>query len=218
MALTKEQKELRKEAKRMAELAQLNFWNIEKARKDVRTPLLEIAINKIAVCVVVGEYTLLDEILADCICEHYFKTDPGKPFIRWDDDKFRIFVNYLLDETYLLKKMEVANAIKPIASEVKNIIQKTNSLRNAMAHSFFPENRKENRKVGKVLYDKKDIRTAEGLAAFVEDCGNAFGYLSRRAFGEWDGIKEGNGKWDTKEERAARPESRSKGQILVSER
>jgi hypothetical protein len=198
MALTKKQKELRTEAEKMVELAQIDFWNIEDVPRDDRTTRLRIALHHIALSVVVSRYTLLDEILAECICRYYFPNDPKKPYVRWKADRFRIFVNYLLDETYLLKKMEVVHAINPLPSPVRSIIYKANNLRNAMAHSFFPENRKEHRKVGKVLYDGNNVRTATGLEAFVSDCGDAFSYLARCTFSEWNGVKKGDGKWDEK--------------------
>ena len=65
-----------------------------------------------------------------------------------------------------------------------------------MAHSFFPENRKEHIKIGKVLYSGKDIRTSDGFKTFLSECELGFSYLARRAFGEWHGVKEGEGKWD----------------------
>jgi uncharacterized protein YfbU (UPF0304 family) len=76
-------------------------------------------------------------------------------------------VNFILDETYLIEKMEVVQAFKPLPSEVRSVIYKVNSIRNAMAHSFFSENRKEYCKVGKVMYSGKDIRGSEGLEKFM---------------------------------------------------
>src|SRR5208337_4475441 len=154
--------------------------------------------------VVVGQYTLFDEILADCICAQYFKKKGSRRFILWRNQKFRVFVNYLLDETYLIKKLEAVNALKPVPREVKSMVYKVNSLRNAMAHSFFPENRKEHRATGKVSYDSKDIRTKDGISAFLADCHEAWTYLARRAYGVWDGIKEGDGKWDEKKRKVVR--------------
>ena len=58
-------------------------------------------------------------------------------------------------------------------------------IRNAMAHSFFPENRKEHRSVGKVLYEGKDIRSSEGLSRFKDDCHRTWVYLAARAYGTW---------------------------------
>jgi hypothetical protein len=59
--------------------------------------------------------------------------------------------------------MDVVHAIKPLPSDVRKAIQKINAVRNAFAHSFFPENRKEHRKNKKVLYGGTDIRTQQGL-------------------------------------------------------
>jgi hypothetical protein len=79
------------------------------------------------------------------------------------------FTHHILDEMYLLKKMELVHAIDPLPSEVIKTIRKVNALRNAFAHSFFPENRKEHRKHKKVLYSGKDIHTHEGLELFLND-------------------------------------------------
>jgi hypothetical protein len=198
MALTKAEAKLRHEAEALAELAKLDFWNIESQPKEFRKVGLQIAINKIAISVVVGQYTLLDEILADCICSYYFKKKGKRRFLLWKDSKFRVFVNYLLDETYLIKKLDTVNALKPVPRSVKSIIHRVNSLRNAMTHSFFPENRKEHRVAGRILYEGKDIRTREGITAFLSDSHDAWSYLARRTYGVWDGIKEGDGKWDEK--------------------
>jgi hypothetical protein len=109
----------------------------------------------------------------------------GPAFIYWRQKKFRVFVHFMLDEMYLLRKMQMVHAIRPLPKEVRRTIEKVNAIRNGMAHSFFPENRKEHHKIGKVLYDGKDIRTTEGLQKFKEDCGEAYYYIQRRAFRRW---------------------------------
>jgi hypothetical protein len=76
--------------------------------------------------------------------------------------------------------MEMVHAIKPLPSDVIKAVRKINAVRNAFAHSLFPENRKEHRKNKKVLYSDKDIRTDEGLRNFLADCRVAFTYLERR--------------------------------------
>jgi hypothetical protein len=76
--------------------------------------------------------------------------------------------------------MDTVHAIKPLPSGVIKAIRKINAVRNAFAHSLFPENRKEYRKNKKVLYGDKDIRTNEGLKNFLADYGLAFTYLERR--------------------------------------
>jgi len=128
-------------------------------------------------------YTLLDEILADLIARYFFQRADFPKL--WRTKKFSTFVHHVLDEMYLLKKMDVVHAIKPLSSNVRKAIRKINAVRNAFAHSLFPENRKEHRENKKVLYGDRDIRTHEGLKNFLVDYHLAFNYLERR-FDEQD--------------------------------
>src|ERR1700750_1652257 len=99
---------------------------------------LEIAIHKMVSSEVVLRYALLDEILADLIAKYFFDSSD---FARlWRTKKFSTFVHHVLDAMYLLKKMDVVHAIKPLPSDVIKAVRKIN---NAFAHSLFPENRKE---------------------------------------------------------------------------
>jgi hypothetical protein len=120
MALSKTEEKLRLEAEALAELAQLDFWNVENHPKQFRKTALQIAIDQTAVAIVVRQYTLFDEILADCICSYYFKQKGRRRFILWKNQKFRVFAQYLLDETYLIKKLEAVNALKPVPKEVRS--------------------------------------------------------------------------------------------------
>ena len=195
MALTRTELKLKREAERIAVMTKLDFWNVEKVDKRFRNVHLSNSINHMVLGEVITQYILLDEVLTVLICRYYFKKS-RKRFLLWRRKNFRIFVNFILDETYLIKKMEVIQAFKPLPSEVRSIIHKVNSVRNAMAHSFFPENRKEYRKVGKVMYSGKDIRRSEGLEKFMDECNEAWEYLARRAYGVWNDVTEGKGKWD----------------------
>lgn len=80
----------------------------------------------------------------------------------------------------LLKKMELVHAISPLPSDVRKTIRKINAVRNAFAHTLFPERRKEYRHNKKVLYGNKDIRTREGLKTFLDDWQRTFDYLADR--------------------------------------
>jgi hypothetical protein len=159
MTLTRLQRKLRREAEEIAEMAQVDFWNVENEEEgEWRTTALRLAIAHLVSAEVITRYTMLDEVLSDCLCRYYFKK-PGNPrYIFWKRKKFRLFVHFFLDEMYLLKKMQMVHAIRPLPKEVRSTIEKANAIRNAMAHSFFPENRKEYKKIGKVLYAGKDIR------------------------------------------------------------
>jgi hypothetical protein len=180
MALTRLQKRLYKEAEEIAEMAQVDFWNIEKEEARWRTISLRMAIAHLVTIVVVTRYTLLDEVLTNYLCTYFFKKSNSKRFgDYWKQKKFRLFVHYVLDEMYLLKKMQMVHAIRPLPKEIREVIQKANAIRNAMAHSFFPENRKEYLKTGKVLYDGQDIRTSAGLHKFSGDCHEAYMYIKK---------------------------------------
>ncbi len=110
MALTRLQQRLRREAEELSVMAKLDFWNIEKQDEEARTPLLRLAISYFVVGAIVTEYTLLDEILSTLICRYYFKRR-RKAFINWRQKKFRTFVQYVLDEMYLMKKMEIVHPL-----------------------------------------------------------------------------------------------------------
>jgi hypothetical protein len=185
MALTRAQKRLYGQAKQIAELAMVDIWQVEQWHSEVRLPLLRLAIANMVVAEVVTRYTLFDQVLSDVILKYFYKSKSQSRFLFWRRKKFLRFVHYVLDEMFLLKKMELVNAIRPLPSNVRSTIHKVNMIRNAMAHSFFPENRKEYKKLGRVLYNGKDIRTPEGLREFKDDCHTAWVFLAKRAWGKW---------------------------------
>lgn len=187
MALTRLQRRLRKEAEQIAQMAQVDYWNIEQDWDEVewRTVGFRMAIAHLVTAEVINQYTLLDEVLTDYLCRYFFKKPNSPRFIYWKQKKFRIFVHFMLDEMYLLKKMQMVHAIRPLPKDVRETLAKTNAIRNAVAHSFFPENRKEHMKAGKVLYSGKDIRSVEGLRLFKDDCNAAYSYIAKRVHGVW---------------------------------
>jgi hypothetical protein len=60
----------------------------------------------------------------------------------------------------------------------------TNTLRNAIAHSFFPQNKRDFKRTGTVTYKGKDVFSLEGLRLFDEDTNEAISHLADRAFGK----------------------------------
>jgi hypothetical protein len=182
MGLTKKEQAFFEEAEAIAKLTGLDFHRVrDTTKKDEFDLGLHTAIHKMVISEVVIRYTLFDEILADLIAKYFFESSDLPKL--WRTKKFSTFVHYVLDEMYLLKKMDVVHSIKPLPSDVMKIIRKTNAVRNAFAHSFFPENRKEHRKSNKVLYGDTDIRTPQGLGQFVTDARLAFDYLERHSRG-----------------------------------
>ena len=102
---------------------------------------------------IIARYTLIDEFLTMIICDLYFpRRKAEKTYGRlWKNDAFRIFNHFLLDETFTITKLNMVKAIKPLPANVERIINRINALRNVVAHSFFPENRRKHMPTKKVI-------------------------------------------------------------------
>jgi hypothetical protein len=119
-------------------------------------------------------------MLTDIIVRYFFGSSNIYTRPQWRRKKFRIFMHYMLDETYMLKKMAIVDAIGRFPSEIRSAIHRLNTLRNALAHTFFPETRKEYKKTHKLLYLKKNIFSSRGLEVYHEDITKVIDYLQRR--------------------------------------
>jgi hypothetical protein len=160
------------EAQRIAELTQLNI-SIEQYQSSYGEPA--IAIHKMVLAEIVSKYTLVDDELSIIIQKYFFKDQGGAK-------RVVVFRQHILDDLYLIKKMEIVHAIKVIPNNVRNTIYDLNGMHNACAHSVRSENRRELKKQKKVFYRGKYIHTYEGLKKFMEDTHQAHMYLWRRSF------------------------------------
>ena len=144
----------------------------------------ESGINKMVIAEVVARYTLIDQLLGEIIASYFLNVEPlSQRYASLSSERERIFNHHVLDEMYLLKKLAIVNAANPLPSELTGVVQKLNAVRNALAHSFYPENRKEYRSSGKVTYNGLDIRTPKGLRKFIDDTGEVVGHFQERAYG-----------------------------------
>jgi hypothetical protein len=84
---------------------------------------------------------------------------------------------------YLLQKMRAVHAIHPLSSQVRSRIEAINAVRNALAHSFFPENRRQYTVHNKVICGGENIRSKAGLAKFQADFDFIWDELAQRAYG-----------------------------------
>jgi hypothetical protein len=182
--LTPKQRRLINEIKEISASIQMDYWNILEYREDGRTVILEMMKQQLIRSEIIMKYTLIDEFLSVIISHYYFKTPKIEfTFTRlWRTKKFQLFAHYFLDETYLLNKMRLVRAIKEIPSDVRNAIERINALRNAIAHSFFPENRRQYRTYKKVMYRESNIFSKEGVTKFLEDATRVQDYLIDQAF------------------------------------
>jgi hypothetical protein len=185
MMLTKREQRLKDEIVSIAELSVMDHWNILDYEKDSRSIRLQIMKRDLINSQIVEKYTYIDELLSVIICHTYFRR-PKKQFsfrTLWRTKKFKAFAHHLLDGVYLLNKMRLVNDLRAIPTPLKNTIERLNALRNAVAHSFFPENRYQYRKAKKVLYRDLDVFSLEGFRVFQDDCQLVIDHLFRRAFG-----------------------------------
>jgi len=171
--LTLAQRKLRNEVKKIAAAVSMDVWNIEDYDADARATYLKIMKDRLIRSEVVTKYTLVDEYLTMIICNYYFRRKPmsrGHTYRQLMKTKrFRIFVHYLMDKTFLVPKLELVDAIKPLPQKVKSAIHRINEVRNAIAHNFFPETLRRYAADKKVMYNGVHLFSFDGLTKLHED-------------------------------------------------
>lgn len=130
---------------------------------DGRTPRLELAKDQIIRSAVILKYVLMDEYLSAVICWHYFGKKRSFPRL-WRTKRFKSFNYFILERLYLLQKLDLVKSIHTIPKYVSADLAALNDLRNGIAHSFFPQNRKR-----KPEWKAKSIFTDGGFERFLED-------------------------------------------------
>jgi hypothetical protein len=186
-ALTRVERRLVSEIEEIASTVLMDFWNIEKNYEpESRQYRLRLMKDNFVRGDVILKYTLIDEFLTDMICDYYFRRpNKSKTGYRqlWRTKHFKIFVHYLMDEMFLLKKLAAVEAITKVPSDVSKAIKRINDIRNALAHSFFPENRRRYMADKKVLYRGAHLFTVRGVQLFNEDYEIAEDFLIDKVFG-----------------------------------
>ena len=160
----------------------MDHWDITRYPPESRATRLELIKRKLVRGDIVEKYAYVDELLAVIICNHFFKRRTGeKTFSRlWKTDKFKAFNHYLLDDTYLVGKLRLVRAIGEVPKGIRESIEHLNSLRNAMAHTFFPENRRDHFGKGSLSYKGSDIYTFDGVKKLGDDFRPVIDYLMER--------------------------------------
>jgi hypothetical protein len=160
----------------------MDHWNILDYEPDARTTRLGLIKRQLVLSEIILKYTFIDECLTVIVCHYYFKgPEGGSAWTKlWKTKKFQIFNHYIMDVIYMLKKLGVVRGIKEVPKAVRDNIGRINALRNVIAHSFFPENRREYAAHGKVLYRDSDIYSVEGIKKFEDDFAVVSEYLFTR--------------------------------------
>jgi hypothetical protein len=139
--LTKAQRTLLQEAQAIADLTKLDISDLEEIDNQFRLVHLRMAINRMVVAEIVIRYTLIDEILSDLIARYYFKVPKKSIHFQklWRTKKFSTFTHHILDEIFLIKKMALIHAIKPLPKDVTSAIHRVNTIRNPSSPGGSPQ-------------------------------------------------------------------------------
>jgi len=163
MALTTKQRRLMKELDMVFSGLELDYWNAERWPPKWKSARLEVALRWVVRGEVVHQYMLVDELLACRLCWYFFGKRPFPKL--WRTDKFKLFNYHVIEELSLMPKLRFVKSISGVPKAIAADIERLNSLRNALAHSFFPENLKRY----KPMWKGREIFSAAGFALFSED-------------------------------------------------
>ena len=123
---------------------------------------------------VVMVYTFIDELLNRAICRKMFgwaKSD----FEFNRTKKYRAFHNSILEKLPLVQKIDFVKATYNLPAVATKNIYALNDLRNAVAHSFFPERRRV-----KPLWKGQNIFSLGGFSSFQSDMAQTVKLLFKR--------------------------------------
>lgn len=184
--LTQRQRKLIGELEKIASIVRVDYWNIQDRERGARTPVLEVMKRELIRGEVIGQYTLIDDLLSTEVCLYFL---PGKDLIKqWKTKKFRRFNYYVIERLYMTQKLAFLKDVYDVPKEIAGKIEEINALRNALAHAFFPENLRVYQMKGRpgprkpviVRYKGQDLFSIEGVTAFVEECSKVTDFLLRK--------------------------------------
>lgn len=173
--LTQKQKKLIEELDILFDLFALDYHKIDKYERNARTSHLKLAKDKIIRGQIILSYTMIDEYLSNEISIYFFGKKRTFQEL-WKTKKFQNFNHFVIQELTLLQKLRFIKAIVNIPKKIVSDINKLNVLRNGVAHSLFPENRR----VYKPIWKGKDIFTLDGIKLFDEDVHNIYEFFYKR--------------------------------------
>jgi hypothetical protein len=176
--LTKKQRELVAELRYLLSTLQLDpVATAAEANSKARTTYLELAKDLLIRSAIILRYVLMDEFLSAVICWHYFGKKRSFPEL-WKTKRFKSFNYFILERLYLLQKLDLVEDIHEIPRSVSSDLRALNDLRNGVAHSFFPENRRR-----KPEWKGRGVFTRAGFERFLGDTEKLSDFFIERFWG-----------------------------------
>lgn len=184
--LTRKQRRLLGELYEVARLTFVDFYRIMDYDREDRTMRLELMRNQLIRGYVITRYTLIDEFLGSEVCHYFFGTTRSSIEL-WRTKPFQRFNHYILEELSLLQKLRLVRSFRNIPKHIAGDVERINSLRNGLAHAFFPENLRKS----PPIYKGKRIFSVDGLKEFDEDSRRVTEYIASNFWGikTWDDWK-----------------------------
>ena len=131
----------------------------------------------------------MDELLGQAICEEFFDTR-GRTYMKlWRTKKFEAFNYHMLERLYLIQKADFVRERIRMPKQIYSGILALNELRNALAHSFFPENRRV-----KPRWKGIDIFSTDGFDQFWDETADICQFF-------FDETARANRRWKRKQEK-----------------
>ena len=172
LTLTKKQRALQKEISDLLKWLKLTPDLTELDAAD-RTSHLTWGKRELITSAILGQYLLTDEHLNNEMCREFF---PRRTYAKlWRTKRFRAFNYYILERLYLAQKVEFGRSGIRLPKKIYKDILALNDLRNAVAHSFFPENRRVKRR-----WKGTDIFSSARISQFIYDMANISAFFFPR--------------------------------------
>lgn len=173
--LNKKQEDLVEELENLTSILGLNPDDIidDISSSKARTAFLELAKDQIIRSAVILKYVWMDEFLNVLICWYYF--GKKRPFPQlWRSKRFKSFNYFILEKLYLLQKLDLVKSIHDIPKWVISDLSALNELRNGIAHSFLPQNRRR-----KPEWKGQNVFERSGYDLFLEDMEKLHNFFQR---------------------------------------
>jgi hypothetical protein len=177
------QRRLLRELEEIADITAVDYGNIREYQAESRTVYLQLMRNQLIRGFVVQRYTLIDEYLASEIARYFFRRRNFTSL--WRTKKFRNFNHYILESMTLMEKLALVREIRSIPNTIAAKIERINSLRNGLAHAFFPENLRKSRAV----YKGRKIFSRDGVELFAGDALDVLEFLTDMFYGPRRGTR-----------------------------
>lgn len=176
--LTATHRRLVRELDEITALLRLNYREIGEYESAERFPRLKLVRDHLVRGEIVLAYTLIDEFLNAILCDHFFGRKSSHMKL-WKTKRFKNFNYFFLEKLSLMEKLAYVRAIREVPRSIRRNVEQLNSLRNGVAHAFFPANLRSAKPTWKGL----DVFSLEGVKQLVDDLGDIDAYFIKRAFG-----------------------------------